>query len=231
MNRLVAIEGLDGSGKSTQIALLTEYLSSRKVEFKFLHFPRTDCPLYGEMIARFLRGEFGDVGSVNPYFVALLYAGDRQDAKPLIDGWLSQGHLVIIDRYVYSNVAFQCAKVKTPSERKRLKDWLLALEYDHNRMPLPEVSIYLHVPFDLIISRLTGKRTGSDRSYLNGVQDIHEANMELQKRVEEEYLELAKTSQDFCVVDCGTKNKEMRAPREIMAEIIRIFTSKGIVRE
>jgi dTMP kinase len=229
MNKMVAIEGLDGSGKSTQIELLTKHLGSKNVEFKLLHFPRTDCPIYGEMIARFLRGEFGDVNGVNPYFVALLYAGDRQGARAVIEDWLSRGCLVIVDRYVYSNVAFQCAKVRTPSEKKRLRDWLLALEYDYNKIPSPGVSIYLHVPFNHIIGRLAGKRTGSDRRYLNGEQDIHEASIELQKRVEEEYLELARVFRDLRIVDCAAGDNKMRPPESITSEILGILVAEGII--
>ena len=121
MEKFVAIEGLDGCGKSTQTNLLTQYFDSRGIKCKYLHFPRIDSPIYGELIARFLRGEFGDVRSVNPYLVALLYAGDRENAKPLIQDWLSRGYLVLVDRYVYSNVAFQCAKIDKLKEKEELR--------------------------------------------------------------------------------------------------------------
>ena len=76
----VVMEGLDGSGKSTQIHKMLEYFELRKIKHQYLHFPRTSAPVYGELIARFLRGEFGPLNSVHPYLVALLYAGDRMDA-------------------------------------------------------------------------------------------------------------------------------------------------------
>ena len=107
---LIVLEGLDGAGKSTQIDLLQQLLASRGLRYEYLHFPRFDAPIYGELIARFLRGELGAVDAVDPYVVALLYAGDRADAAPVIRRWLDEGKFVILDRYVYSNVAYQCAK-------------------------------------------------------------------------------------------------------------------------
>jgi hypothetical protein len=106
----IVIEGIDGSGKSTQLKKTLEFLGRQRVRFKYIHFPRTDSPVYGDLIARFLRGDLGDLKSVNPYLVALIYAGDRYDARIQISEWLNEGFLVVADRYVYSNVAFQCAK-------------------------------------------------------------------------------------------------------------------------
>ena len=70
------LEGLDGAGKSTQITKLRDMFRAQGVESEYLHFPRFDAPIYGELIARFLRGDLGSVESVNPYLVALLSAGD-----------------------------------------------------------------------------------------------------------------------------------------------------------
>jgi dTMP kinase len=231
MDKLIAIEGLDGCGKSTQIALLSEYLDSKEVKYQYLHFPRTNAPVYGEMISRFLRGEFGDVISVNPYLVALLYAGDRENAKHIIQDWLSENYLVIVDRYVYSNIAFQCAKANTLLEKERLKKWILELEYDYNTIPSPTISIFLHVPFEFIISKLNDKRIGIDRTYLNGKKDIHESSIELQKKVETEYLKLADQYQDFNVVNCGTKDNEILSPQKISCKIIDILISKRIIEK
>lgn len=87
----IVLEGLDGAGKSTQIRLLRRLLAERGVESEYVHFPRFDAPVYGELIARFLRGEFGGVGQVDPYLVALLFAGDRADFAPQIRQWLAGG--------------------------------------------------------------------------------------------------------------------------------------------
>ena len=117
--KLFVIEGLDGAGKSTQIRLLRDYLAGMNYSCEYLHFPRTGSPWFGELVARFLRGEFGSLNDVDPYLVAMLYAGDRRDASEIISGWLSEGKIVILDRYTYSNVAYQCAKLSNLEEQEK----------------------------------------------------------------------------------------------------------------
>ena len=127
----IVLEGLDGAGKSTQVRLLRELLSASGLRSEYIHFPRFDAPVYGELIARFLRGEFGGVGEVDPYLVALLFAGDRAEAAGQIRDWLAEGRAVVLDRYVYSNVGFQCAKLPEGEPRRRLARWILDLSLIH----------------------------------------------------------------------------------------------------
>src|SRR5664280_826365 len=115
MRKLFVIEGVDGAGKSTQIKLLKDFFSKKGYNCEYLHFPRTETPYFGELIARFLRGEFGSLNDVDPYLVAMLYAGDRKDAAPLISQWLTEDNVVLLDRYTYSNIAYQCAKIEDVS--------------------------------------------------------------------------------------------------------------------
>ncbi len=214
----VEIEGLDGAGKSTQVALLKEYLGRKGVRYEYLHFPRFDAPFYGELIARFLRGEFGSADRVDPYLVALLYAGDRADARELIEGWLAEGKFVILDRYVYSNVAYQCAKLDGRA-REALMRWILEFEFGYNRLPQPDTALFLDVPFSFTERKLAEGRTGDDRSYLKGGTDIHEESLALQRRVREVYMELAPQRADFNIVGCATPEGEMLPPEEIFSMI------------
>lgn len=131
------------------------------------------------------------MGEVDPYLVALLFAGDRADAASRIREWLAQGKAVILDRYVYSNVGFQCAKLPAGEERNRLADWILYLEFCHNGLPRPDVSLFLDVPFTFTERKLSELREGDDREYLQGGQDIHEASLALQQAVRSVYLEAA----------------------------------------
>ena len=96
----IVLEGLDGAGKSTQIRLLREWLAARGVASEYIHFPRFDAPVYGELVARFLRGEFGSVDAVDPYLVALLFAGDRAAAAPRIRE--------LLVRHVHAACIFRC---------------------------------------------------------------------------------------------------------------------------
>ena len=108
---LFVLEGLDGAGKSTQVRKLADYLRSRLGSLEYIHFPRYDAPVYGQLISNFLKGEYGSNDSVHPQLVALLFAEDRHGAKDGIKAILDKGGAVLLDRYVYSNVAYQCAKM------------------------------------------------------------------------------------------------------------------------
>ncbi len=216
------IEGLDGSGKSTQIKLLRQYLEEKDIQYKYLHFPRTDAPVYGDLVARFLRGELGNISEVNPYLIALIYAGDRNDAKTQIQGWLDDGYFVLVDRYVFSNIAFQCAKLKDQKERDELKNWILDLEYKYHNLPRPGVNIFLDVPFRFTRTQLTASRKGEDRQYLRGSDDIHEANLDFQRNVRDVYLSL-KDEKGFRILECYNSEKDIYSPKEIFSKIIKIL--------
>ena len=218
-NRFIVIEGLDGSGKSTQIDLLLKYLSDSSTSFEYLHFPRTDDGYYGELVARFLRGDLGPLESVHPYLVALIYAGNRNDSKEIILKWLEDGISVIADRYVVSNIAFQCAKLDTRKERNELRDWILNFEYSYHNIPRPDINIFLDVPFKFTTRKLTADRNGEDRKYLNGKPDIHEQDLDFQKKVRNVYLELASFESTVNIIDCGDQYGEMLAPEAIFKKI------------
>lgn len=217
----IVLEGLDGAGKSTQIAKLRDMFRARGVESEYLHFPRFDAPVYGELIARFLRGDLGSVESVNPYLVALLYAGDRAAAAATIRGWLSDGKVVIVDRYVYSNIGYQCAKLPRGEARNMLKDWILHTEYEEFAIPRPDLSLFLDVPFAFTEKKLSESREGDDRAYLQGGKDIHEASLDLQRSVREVYINSAEQGDDIKVVDCSTAEGAMASPEEIFERIMR----------
>lgn len=216
----IVLEGLDGAGKSTQIAKLRELFHSRGIESEYLHFPRFDAPVYGELIARFLRGDLGTVDAVNPYLVALLYAGDRADAAATIRRWIGEGKVVIVDRYVYSNIGYQCAKIADAEERTRLREWILKTEFEELAIPRPDLSLFLDVPFEFTAKKLTETREGDDRAYLNGSKDIHEASLDLQRRVREVYIDAAQQGNDIEVVDCSTEEGAMASPEVIFERIM-----------
>ena len=215
----IVLEGLDGAGKSTQIRMLRQLFADRGVESEYVHFPRFDSPVYGQLIARFLRGEFGGVQEVDPYLVALIFAGDRADAAPQIRRWLAEGKAVVLDRYVYSNVGFQCAKLPAGEERDRLADWIVNLEFGHNALPRPDLSLFLDVPFAFTERKLSEAREGDDRDYLQGGQDIHEASLQLQQDVRSVYLASAAKDPSLRVVDCSDASGAMESPEGIFAKI------------
>ena len=217
----ITLEGLDGAGKSTQIKLLENYFANENIRNKYLHFPRFDTPFFGELIAKFLRGDFGKIDDVNPYIVALLFAEDRHNAAQLIREWLNQGYTVIVDRYVYSNIGYQCAKLANATDRSILRKWILELEFTYFNIPKPDISIFLDVPFAFTANKLNEIRDGDDRNYLQGKQDIHEINLELQRRVREIYIEQQADDKNFKIINCNLATGEMLAPQQIFEQIIK----------
>jgi len=216
---LIVLEGLDGAGKSTQIALLQKYFEDRGVEVRFLHFPRYNSPVYGDLIARFLRGDLGGIDQVHPLLIALLFAGDRGDAAAQIRQWLDAGYCVILDRYLYSNIAFQCAKVKDPAEAESLRNWIFDTEYTHFAIPRPDLNLFLDVPLSFVDKKLREGRNGDDRDYLKGKNDIHEESIHFQERVRERYLAECGRDKEFIRIDCSSPEGDMLPPDEIFARI------------
>lgn len=224
---LIVLEGVDAAGKSTQIRMLSEYFTAHGHGIEYLHFPRTDAPYFGELIARFLRGEFGSVSEVDPYIVALLYAGDRKDASDLISSWLLSGKTVLLDRYTYSNIAYQCAKYDDAASQDRLMSWILDLEFGHFNIPRPDLNLFLDVPFSFTLKKLATQRTGDDRNYLNGIRDIHEENISFQGKVRDMYLRVSDSDSNLALINCIDEKEEILPPEKIFELIILKLQEKG----
>src|SRR5258708_39401203 len=102
--KLIAIEGIDGSGKRTQVELLTLTLKSRGHSVYSTSFPQYDS-WFGKMVGKFLNGDLGSLENVEPPFTTLLYAGDPFEAKPKLEAALNNGQIVLVDRYIAFNLA------------------------------------------------------------------------------------------------------------------------------
>lgn len=216
---LVVLEGLDGAGKSTQVKKLRDYLESLFGEIEYIHFPRYDAPVYGSLISRFLRGDFGSNENVHPQLVALLFAEDRHGAAPQMKEKLAEGGTVLLDRYVYSNIAYQCAKLSDETEAETLRDWIFNTEYGEFSLPRPDLNIFLDVPIGFVESKLRSQRGGTDRDYLEGAQDIHEADIEFQKRVRDIYRNQCRLDPRFIRIDCSDEYGQMLPPGAIFAKV------------
>ena len=222
---LVVLEGLDGAGKSTQVKKLRTYLESLFGSLEYIHFPRYDAPVYGDLISRFLRGDFGSNETVHPQLVALLFAEDRHGAAPEMKKTLENGGHVLLDRYVYSNIAYQCAKIADPDEAERLRDWIFNTEYGNFRLPVPDLNIFLDVPIDFVESKLKANRGGADRDYLEGAQDIHEADIQFQIKVRDIYRKQCGLDPKFIRIDCSDEEGKMLPPDDIFAKVKEVVDS------
>ena len=216
---LIVLEGLDGAGKSTQVKMLKEYLESRCASLEYIHFPRYEAPVYGSLISRFLRGEFGDINQVHPQLVALIFAEDRHGAAPQLRQFLAEGKTVLLDRYVYSNIAYQCSKLNDPKQRAALRNWIFETEYGPFGLPKPDLNLYLDVPISFVEQNLKGSREGEDRSYLSGSKDIHEGSMDFQRTVRSLYLAETERDPSFLRVDCSDAHGNMLPPEGIFQRI------------
>lgn len=223
---LIVLEGLDGAGKSTQVSRLRSYLEANVPSLEYIHFPRYDSPVYGNLISRFLRGDFGDNNAVHPQLVALLFAEDRHGAAPAIREALAKGKTVLLDRYVYSNIAYQCAKLGDASAKEELREWIFNTEYGSFQEPRPDLNIFLDVPISFVELSLSKQREGDDRNYLEGSRDIHEADINFQKAVREMYLRQCSLDKDFIRVDCSDSQGNMLPPDMIFERIREVVDAK-----
>ncbi|MBN2422407.1 dTMP kinase [Candidatus Woesearchaeota archaeon] len=197
--KLIVIEGNDSSGKRTQADLLIKQLSEKGYEVEQADFPQYYTGFFGKLIARYLRGEFGRINQISPYLSSLLYAQDRAEAKPNIERWLKQGKIIVSNRYVPSNKAYGSAKFSSEEKKNLFLDWIDELEYKINKIPKPDLVIYLHVPLEITQKWI---KTKESREYLDGKKkDIHEKDRTYLKKVESAYLELVKTN-NWIRIDC-----------------------------
>ncbi|MDD5416155.1 MAG: dTMP kinase [Candidatus Daviesbacteria bacterium] len=208
MGKLIVIDGIDGSGKTTQIELLKQALASQGVPLEAISFPGYEDNIYGKLIKKYLEGEFGSIDEVNPYFLALAYAGDRALAKTQIEKWLAEGKLVIANRYVSASKAHLGANLPEEKREEFIK-WLDELEYQTNGMPKEDLTILLKIDPKVGQKNVEG---------IHG-SDIHEENLQHLEQANKIYLDLAKKQKNWYVVDC-MKDGDMREKGEIHSEII-----------
>lgn len=219
--KLIVIEGNDGSGKGTQLKLLLNYLQSKKIPHEAFDFPQYDKTFFGAFVGQFLSGKFGHVSRINPYLAMFPYAADRWQTKEKIYKALSEGKLVICNRYAPS-IAYQMAKVK-PAERKKFLQWANTLEYKEFGIPKEDLVIFLYVPFHIAHKLIDNKE---QRSYLNGKKkDQNEENISYLKRVEKMYLWLNNKQKNWLRIDC-VRNGNMLPPEIIHKRIVSVIRKK-----
>jgi dTMP kinase len=217
VGKLIAIEGIDGSGKRTQLDLLDKSLRARGVPVHSTGFPHYES-WFGKMVGQFLNGDFGALETVDPHFAALLYAGDRFEARQELSAALEQGKLVLADRYIASNLAHQTARVPA-DKRDDFVAWIEHLEYDIYGLEREDLVIYLRVPA-LQAQALVSKK--SQRSYTAAKQDIQESNLRHLHEAAEMYDTLAHRS-CWATVECfDAARGEMRTPEDIAADILAL---------
>ena len=223
--KLIVIEGIDGAGKGTQTDLLARAFEQRGILFVRFGFPRYESS-FGRLIGRFLNGEFGPLPAVDAHFSALLYAGDRFEAKPDLETALHSGRTVVIDRYVASNLAHQAARVPAES-RAEFISWLRQLEYGTYGLPIEDLVIYLRVPADEG-RRLVGLK--SARSYTAKSRDLQESDVLHLKEAARVYDELAQAP-NWVTIECfDSQSEKLRSPEEIHRDLLEAVDARVLSR-
>ena len=222
--KLIALEGIDGSGKRTQLDLLARALEERGHAVFQISFPRYES-FFGKLVARFLNGDFGSVDQVDPHLSALLYAGDRLEAKPELASALAAGKIVLADRYIASNLAHQSERV--PDEKRdEFLAWLKHLEDGLYGLPAEDLVIYLRVPA-VQAHRLVALKAA--RSYTTLQRDILEADISHLEQTAITYDRLA-TESNWIRIDCTDPiSGGLFSPEEIHRAVLgavesRVFT-------
>ena len=213
--KFIVLEGIDGSGKRTQLDALALAFARRGVAFAQVSFPNYSG-FFGKLVARYLNGEFGSLATVDPHFSALLYAGDRLESKAAIEAALASGKAVLADRYIGSNLAHQGARVQR-EKRAEFLAWLKQLEYGVYALPAEDLVVYLRVPVSEA-HRLIGQKSARDYTTLR--HDLHEADVAHLEAAAGVYDDLSR-QQNWLRIECFDAAADaLRAPAEIHEEIL-----------
>ena len=205
--KLIVIDGIDGSGKATQTKLLVEKLRAEGYNVETLDFPQYYKNFFGSLIGRFLKGEFGSPTEVNPHIASVLYAADRWESKEQIEGWLNEGKIVILDRYVTANMGHQGGKIKDLKEREDFLKWLEKMEFDTFKIPTPDLNIFLHLKPEVAQLLIDKKNT---RAYTQGSKrDAVESDIEYLKNSVSSFLSISRANPEtWKTIFCTNKEED-----------------------
>jgi dTMP kinase len=211
---LIALEGIDGSGKGTQARRLYERLTANGQNADLLSFPRYSETVFGKTVGDFLNGRFGALDEVHPFLASLLYAGDRFESRSMLLEAAESHDAIVIDRYVASNIAHQGAKLDG-DERREFVDWIGTIEHDIYQLPQPDLVVLLDLPAEQAQQLIATK---NQRDYTDKAADIQEADGDYLARVRQVYFELAAGQPNWHRVACAD-NESIRDIDDIAEEI------------
>lgn len=204
--KFIVIDGTDGSGKATQVALLTKRLKKEGYTVKNVDFPEYYKNFFGKFIGHCLSEQYYNFVKVHPKIASVLYAADRFESKEQISEWLKKGYVVLANRYVSANQIHQGGKIKNAKKRQAFIEWLDEMEYKVFKIPRPNIVLYLAVPLKVSVQMTKDRNKTAKRNYLGNKKDVHEVDIEFQENSRKSALWLAKTQPGFVQIDCAPKN-------------------------
>lgn len=178
-NKLIVIEGAcDGIGKTTQFELLKTYLESSNKEVVSHHFP-TYNSIEGSLAQEYLKGNYGNIKDLSPYFVNSLYAVDRAVTwNTKLKKLYEKGSTILLDRYTSSSLIYQSAIIEELEERKKFIDYVIDFEYNKLGIRRPDITIFLYASFDLVTKMRNERKENAGIS-----KDLHERDLSFMKKV------------------------------------------------
>ena len=218
----VVIDGNDGSGKATQANLLIERLAKEGVMAEKIDFPQYDHNFFGKLVGECLAGKRGDFAHMDPKMASLPYALDRLETTPRIKQWLSEGKVVIADRFTSANQIHQGGKIVDGEKRDAFLAWLDEMEHDVLKIPRPDAVIYLRVPVEMSLKLLSEKRAAKNAELGAESQDTVEKDRMYLERSVESAERLASTNDTWHQVEC-LKDGAMRTREDIHEELFALL--------
>jgi dTMP kinase len=218
--KLIVIDGVDGSGKNTQADLLIKHLHRDGKKVKVMDFPRYEDNFFGKFIGHCLSGQYYNWTHIHPKIASIVYAADRWESKEQIEKWLKRGYMVILDRYISSNQIHQGGKIANVKKREGFMKWLAEMEYNVFKIPVPNLTIYLSLPIDLVMKLIKERNKKKGRAYLKGKKDAHEKDKKFMENSIKSALWLAKTQKGWIKIDCAEKDA-MKSRENIHEEIYK----------
>ncbi len=220
--KVIAIEGIDGSGKSVQFAALKKRCLAAGLRVDSREFPVYES-FFGAEVGRYLSGSGGvRADAVDGRSMALWYALDRwENLRGYRDG---EADVLLFNRYVLSNAVYQSTR-DIDLDHPDIIDWVFALEYEH--FGLPEADVFIFYDVDTAQAGANILQKGR-RDYLGEGKDVYEASESLQARVRAKYLDTAGSRQDILVIQCMA-NGRFRSAEDIAEETWRALKRRGIL--
>ena len=216
MATLIAIEGIDGAGKGTHAGRLVSSLRDSGLNFDTLQFPRYSATTFGSAIGDFLNGRFGALNEVHPQLAAVLYAGDRFESRTVLMRMMEENDVVVLDRFVGSNLAHQSAKLEGDA-RAALIEWIEKIEFEVFALPRPVLTILIDMSSQMSRELVSRKAA---RDYTTQEADLQESDLPYLEKVRRCYLALAHSRPDWRTIHGLDDDGSLKSIGEVGDEIL-----------